>query len=75
MKLTVNLIAEKKGGQMYRKSEEAKYKESLNKLLNIGMRFVMLDPDGNIVKPFRQNHVAMKERRRAHSIVTINSLL
>lgn len=60
---------------MYRKSEEAKYKESLNKLLKNGMRFVMLDPNGNVVKPYRQNHVAVKERRRLHTIVPIDSLL
>jgi len=39
---------------MYRKSEEAKHKERINKLLNNGMQFVMLDPLGNFVKPYRQ---------------------
>lgn len=60
---------------MYRKSEEAKHKERINKLLNNGMQFVMLDPSGNFVKPYRQNNVAMRERRHTHSIVPINSLL
>ncbi|OVZ98989.1 hypothetical protein CBW53_03010 [Yersinia frederiksenii] len=59
---------------MYKKSEEAKHKERIHKLMSNGYRFAVIQNE-TLQEAFRYQYEAARHLRPGRTLVTIESLL